>query len=143
MNQQQPIAAPGGGPLTSASDKAASRKRTEAKGWKQVWNDDFNYRGLPDPKKWDYEEGLVRNNELQFYTRRRLENARVENGALIIEGRREPFRGSSYTAASLTTQGRFAFQFGRVEMRILYPLHHLAGIELSILCDVRRRIDAA
>jgi hypothetical protein len=63
----------GGGPLTSASDKAVSRRQTEAKGWKLVWSDDFNYRGLPDSEKWDYEEGLVRNKELQFYTRRRLE----------------------------------------------------------------------
>jgi len=65
--------------------KAASRKQTEAQGWKLVWADEFDYRGLPDPKKWDYEQGLIRNNELQFYTKGRAENARVENGALVIE----------------------------------------------------------
>jgi beta-glucanase (GH16 family) len=104
-----------------AGDKEASRRRTEARGWKLVWADEFEYRGLPDPKKWGYEEGLVRNNELQFYTKGRAENARVENGALVIEGRREPFRGAQYTAASLVTLGRFAVQFGRVEMRAKLP----------------------
>jgi len=58
---------------------------------------------------------------LQFYTKGRTENARVENGALLLEARREAFRGAAYTAASLVTLGRFAFQFGRVEMRAKLP----------------------
>lgn len=115
MQQQMSGAAAG------ASGKAALRRQTEAKGWKLIWSDEFDYRGLPDPKKWDYEEGLIRNKELQFYTRGRAENARVENGALTIEGRREAFRGANYTAASLTTLGKLAFQFGRVEMRAKLP----------------------
>ncbi|MGC4016526.1 MAG: hypothetical protein QM755_18685 [Luteolibacter sp.] len=56
--------------------------------WKLVWSDEFDYRGLPDPKKWGYEEGFVDNNEPQYYTKARLENARVENGTLIIQGRK-------------------------------------------------------
>ena len=52
-------------------------------GYKLVWSDEFDYQGLPDPAKWDYEEGYVRNNEAQFYTRARQENARVENGVLV------------------------------------------------------------
>lgn len=106
---------------SSASDKKAALKDTEAKGWSLIWSDDFEYKGTPDPKKWDYEEGLVRNNELQFYTRRRPENARVENGALIVEARREPFLGAAYTSASLVTNGLFGFEFGRVEMRAKLP----------------------
>lgn len=57
--------------------------------WHLVWSDEFNYEGLPDPTKWDYEEGFVRNHEMQYYTRAREENARVENGMLVIEGRKE------------------------------------------------------
>ena len=49
--------------------------------WELVWSDDFNYNGLPDSTKWDYEEGYRRNHESQYYTRGRLENARVEGGA--------------------------------------------------------------
>ncbi len=49
-----------------------------------VWSDEFDYEGLPDPAKWGYEEGFVRNEELQFYTKERKDNVRVENGMLII-----------------------------------------------------------
>ncbi|MBC8102059.1 MAG: glycoside hydrolase family 16 protein [Cytophagales bacterium] len=105
----------------SLRDKAVLLRQTESKGWKLLWSDDFNYRGLPDPKKWNYEEGLVRNKELQFYTRSRAENARVEDGRLLIEARREPFRGATYTAASLVTLGTFSFEYGRIEMRAKLP----------------------
>ena len=107
-------------PLSPAG-KADLRRQTEAKGWKLAWSDEFDYHGLPDPAKWDYEEGLVRNSELQYYTRRRLENARVENGALTIEARREPFKGAAFTAASLVTRGKFIVEFGRIEMRAKLP----------------------
>jgi hypothetical protein len=62
---------------------------TAPQGWKLVWADEFNYRGHPDPAKWGYEEGYVRHNELQYYTVNRLENARVEDGNLLIELRKE------------------------------------------------------
>jgi len=106
--------------------------------WKLVWADEFDYTGLPDPKKWDYEEGFVRNNEPQYYTRGRLENARVENGTLIIEARQEPFKNprfkpgltkqgkpqresAEYTAASLITLNRASWRYGRMELRAKLP----------------------
>jgi len=106
--------------------------------WKLVWADEFDYTGLPDPKKWDYEEGFVRNNEPQYYTRGRLENARVENGTLILEARREPFKNprfkpgetkkgktqresADYTSASLITQHRATWCYGRMELRAKLP----------------------
>ena len=55
--------------------------------WKRlVWSDEFNYTGLPDSTKWSYDVGSHGwgNNELQHYTAGRLENARVENGNLVI-----------------------------------------------------------
>ncbi len=90
-------------------------------GYSLVWADEFNYRGHPDRKKWDYEQGLVRNNEPQFYTKSRLENARVENGCLVLEARKEDFQGSKYTSASLITLGKFQFQYGRVDVRAQLP----------------------
>ena len=51
-----------------------------------VWADEFDREGRPDPAKWTYERGFVRNEELQWY---RPENARVEHGELVIEARRE------------------------------------------------------
>jgi beta-glucanase (GH16 family) len=104
--------------------------------WHLKWSDEFDKDGLPDPTKWGYEEGLVRNNEAQLYTKR-SENARVEGGMLVIEGRKEELpnphfkEGSenwkeqkpvaSYTSASLKTQGIASWQYGRIEVRAKIP----------------------
>ncbi|MDR1936897.1 MAG: glycoside hydrolase family 16 protein, partial [Tannerellaceae bacterium] len=88
---------------------------------KPVWSDEFEYSGLPDPQKWNYEEGMIRNGEAQYYTRSRLENARVENGELVITARKETFQDASYTSASINTKGLFEFQGGRVEVRARLP----------------------
>lgn len=84
-----------------------------------VWADEFDGRGLPDSSRWQYEVGRVRNNEAQYYTRERLENARVEDGTLVIEGRREAFEGAEYTSASLTS--RASWTYGRFEVRARLP----------------------
>ena len=105
--------------------------------WRLVWQDEFEYSGQPDPAKWGYEEGYVRNDEVQYYMRRRLKNARVENGRLVIEARRETLpnpnhdgdanrwqqrqRNIEYTSASLTTEGRAKWLYGRVEVRARIP----------------------
>jgi beta-glucanase (GH16 family) len=107
--------------------------------WRLVWSEDFNNPGAPDRAKWSYERGFVRNNELQLYTADRPENARVENGSLVIEGRKErlpnPFyrpnsdlkrkrtsaQFTDYTAASLITQGKASFLYGRIEVRAKLP----------------------
>ena len=108
--------------------------------WKLVWSDEFDHAGLPDPAKWNYEEGFLRNNEEQYYTRGRAENARVENGMLIIEARKERFKNPSfdpnaqgrgsfrrhreyaeYTSASLTTQSKASWTYGRIEVRAKLP----------------------
>lgn len=89
--------------------------------WRLVWSDEFDYRGLPDPAKWTYEEGFVRNKEAQYYTRARSRNARVENGMLVIETRKERYRGANYTSASVTTEGRATWKYGRIEVRAKLP----------------------
>jgi beta-glucanase (GH16 family) len=97
-----------------------------AENWKLVWSDEFNYEGMPDTNKWGYEEGFVRNHESQYYTRARLENARVENGNLVIECRKEHYTPPNhapvdYTAASLTTQNKESWRYGRIEVRAKIP----------------------
>ena len=95
-----------------------------------VWADEFAVDGQPDPANWTFERGFVRNEELQWY---QPENARVANGLLVIEARRErtpnpdyqpgaaDWRRSrefaTYTSASVTTRGLHAWQYGRFEMR--------------------------
>lgn len=98
--------------------------------WKLIWSDEFDRPGRPDPKKWTFENGFVRNREHQWY---QPENAFVQDGKLIIEARREskpnpafdPKRDEwwakrekiEYTSASLKTQGLQSFLYGRFEMR--------------------------
>jgi beta-glucanase (GH16 family) len=99
---------------------------SQAGKWTLVWSDEFNYQGLPDTNKWDYEQGFVRNHESQYYTTGRLENARVEHGHLVIEGRKEHFTPPNqapveYTSASLTTQTKASWEYGRIEVRAKLP----------------------
>ena len=58
-------------------------KPTEYEGMRLVWSDEFNVDGTPDPGKWGFEYGFVRNNELQWY---QSENASCVDGKLIIRG---------------------------------------------------------
>jgi hypothetical protein len=58
-----------------------------------VWSDEFDKDGRPDPRRWTYERGFVRNRELQWY---QPESAWCETGLLIIEGRRERVRNPRY-----------------------------------------------
>ena len=109
-------------PAARAADAKAPADRP---GWRLVWSDEFDGPALPDPKKWTYEEGKVRNNEAQYYTKARSENCRTERGMLVIEGRKEPFTGprgrGDYTSASIETKGLGSWQYGRLEMRAKLP----------------------
>ncbi|MEI7911116.1 MAG: glycoside hydrolase family 16 protein [Verrucomicrobiota bacterium] len=90
-------------------------------GWKLVWSDEFDHPGAPDPTKWGYEKGLIRNNEKQFYTEKRAENARVADGKLIIEARKEPMGGGEFTSASLISRGHGEWASGRIEVKAKLP----------------------
>ena len=90
--------------------------------WRLVWADEFDSPGLPDSSKWTYEEGMVRNHELQYYTARIKENVRVEDGKLIIEARHEAGpKNATWTSGSITTQGKLMITDGRVEVRAKLP----------------------
>lgn len=93
-------------------------------GWKLAWHDEFDHGTQPDPARWNYDVGGGGwgNRELQFYTQARPENARVEDGRLIIEARREPWAGRDYTSARLVTKGKADWIHGRFEIRARLPL---------------------
>jgi beta-glucanase (GH16 family) len=95
--------------------------QTNAQNWKLVWSDEFNYNGLPDTAKWGNETGFIRNNELQYYTKQRIENSRVFNGNLMIIGRKESFKNANYTSASLVTDNKNSWTYGKVEARMKLP----------------------
>jgi len=102
-----------------------------------VWAEEFNGKGLVDEKHWEYEEGLVRNEELQHYTVKRLANARQQDGVLILEAHAEKVenpefeqgskdwrkarRVSQFSSASINTQNRHSWQYGLVEVRAALP----------------------
>jgi beta-glucanase (GH16 family) len=94
-----------------------------------VWSDEFDTPGLPDPTKWNYDVGGGGwgNNELQYYTEADLDNARVEDGILIIEARNETSpvnvwgRSREYTSARLTSKSKGDWQYGRFEIRAKLP----------------------
>ena len=105
-----------------------------AQEWQLVWSDEFNTDGRPDSTKWNYEQGFVRNHEDQWY---QPQNAYQQNGLLIIEGRREQRKNPTYrphgrywgqqrdsihyTSACLTTQGKYSFLYGRLEVYARIP----------------------
>jgi hypothetical protein len=87
-----------------------------------VWSDEFNGSSISSAN-WGFDIGAGGwgNNELQNYTSR-TENARIVNGMLVIEARRENFGGSAYTSARMKTQGKQSFGINTwVEARIRSP----------------------
>jgi beta-glucanase (GH16 family) len=92
-------------------------------GWRLAWQDEFDGKEI-DTKNWTYDlgGGGWGNGESQVYTNR-PENARLENGLLVIEARKEPNDkgGFEFTSARLKTQGLQTFQYGRIEARIKVP----------------------
>ncbi len=90
---------------------------------KLVWSDEFNYQGLPDSTRWHYDVGGAGwgNNELQYYTQKRTENARVGDGYLTIEVKKETMDKNAYTSARLTTKGKYDFTYGHVDVRAKIP----------------------
>lgn len=106
-------------PHENKEEKAVSKKM----GLNLTWSDEFDKDGLPDYTKWGYNLGGDGwgNNELQYYTSRRAENARVENGKLIIEARKEAFENRQYTSARIITADLGEWTYGRFEIKAKLP----------------------
>jgi beta-glucanase (GH16 family) len=135
--------------IVTAQQADSSANSNPATGYKLVWSDEFNKDGRPDLNNWTYERGFVRNQELQWY---QPDNARCQNGLLIIEGRRQRKQNpryrpdgrsrrqsreyAEYTSSSLTTRRLHSWKFGRFEMRGridtrpgLWPAFWTLGVE--------------
>ncbi len=94
-----------------------------ASGWKLIWSDEFNYHGLPDSTRWNYNVGGHGwgNNELQYYTAMDTMNARVEKGVLKISALKQPKENSQFTSARLLTENKADFKYGKIEVRAKLP----------------------
>ena len=100
-------------------------------GWKLVWADEFDIDGLPDAKKWNDDTAFNQagwfNRELQYYSRKRLENTRVADGKLTITAIQEKltnaadYGGQSYTSGRLLTRGKADWTYGYFEIRAKLP----------------------
>lgn len=122
---------------------------TVPEGYQLVWSDEFNTLDRPNPKYWSFERGFMRNYEYQWYQE---DNAFIENGLLVIEGRREKVKNPNfvpnstqwrqnreyalYTSSSINTRGKFEFKYGRMEVRArvntsqgLWPAIWTLGVE--------------
>lgn len=92
-----------------------------------VWFDEFSNNGAIDNSKWFHQTKLPAggswfNGEVQHYTNR-TNNSIVENGILKIIARKETFNNQgqtkNYTSARLNS--KFAFTYGKVEVRAKLP----------------------
>lgn len=111
-----------------ATPAVAQDAQDAPEGYRLVWADEFSTPGLPDPANWTYDTKANRtgwyNNERQYYSADRLENARVEDGNLVIEARRETpdapdSGGQAYTSARLLS--RQSWTYGIYEIRARIP----------------------
>jgi len=102
---------------------------TNSQTFKLVWSDEFNGTGAPDPAKWDYELGYIRNNELQYYTKS-TNNARQHKGNLEITVRKEQIKGTKegkaetfdYSSGSVITLNKADWTYGKIEGRFKMPV---------------------
>ncbi|WP_226671877.1 carbohydrate binding domain-containing protein [Rossellomorea aquimaris] len=100
--------------------------------WSLIWNDEFNEDGI-DRDKWTFDIGNGYtdangtfipgwgNNERQYYTDR-PENAKTEDGKLVITAKKEDYKGYAYTSSRLKTKGLFSKAFGKFEMKASLPV---------------------
>lgn len=89
-----------------------------------VWADEFNKDGSPCAFNWVYEVGNNNgwgNEESQYYKRNDQDNVIVENGALKITAIKEEYNGFSYTSTRMTTQTKFNFKYGKIDVRAKLP----------------------
>jgi beta-glucanase (GH16 family) len=100
-------------------------------GYGLAWSDEFDAGTGPDPRKWSYdtEANALRwwHDEAQYYSANRRENARIENGRLVIEVRKEDlvrmkdYGGQHYSSARLITRGKAEWTYGFFEIRAKLP----------------------
>jgi beta-glucanase (GH16 family) len=94
---------------------------------KLVWSDEFNGMGMIDTSKWFHQTqlpigGSWYNGEIQHYTNR-TQNTYLDGGSLHLVAKKETFTDQghtkNYTSARLNS--KFAFTYGRVEVRAKLP----------------------
>lgn len=96
--------------------------RNKAQTWQLAWSDEFDGTSIAKTN-WNFDTGGNGwgNHELEYYTNR-PENAKIENGNLLIIARKESYSGNNYTSARLKTEHLHSFTYGKIEARIKMPV---------------------
>ncbi|OEH92506.1 glycoside hydrolase family 16 protein [Bacillus solimangrovi] len=91
--------------------------RTGNNRWKFIWGDEFqDQRSL---QNWNLQDwAAYKNEEWQYYT---PDNVIIKDGFLIIESKKERFKGRKYTSGAITSQGKFEFTYGKIDIRAKLP----------------------
>ncbi len=111
-----------------------------AQDWRLVWSEEFDKPKI-DPARWSFDVDCAGggNEERQCYTASR-HNAAIVDGKLVITARRQHATGPAlveaerrtasdpnaqvsreFTSARLTTRGKAAWRYGRIEVRASLP----------------------
>jgi beta-glucanase (GH16 family) len=108
-------------PADTPTPEATPTYGFDPQGWDLTWSDEFDGTAINN-KNWGFNKGGSGwgNAEMEYYTDR-PENARIENGMLVIEARQEDYMGLKYTSARLVTLGLHSFQYGYIEARMKLP----------------------
>lgn len=93
--------------------------RILAQEWQLVWSDEFEMGSQPGQDKWSFQVGGGGwgNQELQYYTNARPENARIENRRLIIEAETRHLAAHHTLRQDCERLGKGDWQYGRFEIR--------------------------
>lgn len=111
--------------LTGPTFLYGQTKENGSAPWELVWSDEFDYTGLPDSLRWNFDtRGNAYgwgNNEAQWYTVAKPENVWVANGILRITARKEECNGKKFTSARLITKQKGDWLYGRIEVAAKLP----------------------
>ena len=93
-----------------------------------VWSDEFDINGAVNATKWHHQTqipagGSWYNGEVQHYTNQ-LANSFVNSGFLNIVAKKEVYTSQGYTKqyTSARLNSKFAFKYGRVDVRAKLPI---------------------
>lgn len=112
--------------------------------WRLIWHDEFDGNAL-DGTKWNiqsndpgaYQVCCLAYGE-QYWTAQAIH---IQDGVLRIASEKRAHGGRSYTSGAVTTEHKFAFLYGRVEIRARLPKSQgfMAGVlDASRAADVAR-----
>ncbi|MTB51274.1 family 16 glycosylhydrolase [Lewinella sp. W8] len=110
-------------PASSGNSGPVTDSEGVPEGYALVWNEEFDYEGLPDTSIWGYQVGGFgwTAKELQHYKDADPDNVSVGNGHLTITALQEDYQGNKFTSTRLVSKGKADFDQGYFEIRAQFP----------------------